>query len=175
MDVLEGKSSEKVKKWDHHLVSTFGIGAELDATTWRSVFRQLVVLGLASVDYERHGALCLTQESLPILRGEQSVQLRKDPKPPSSRRGAVKRLPEDCQELFGPRERALWEALRTKRLDLARAQGIPPYVIFHDATLQEMAVRKPSTLDDLGKIAGVGKRKLARYGKIFFEVLQAHR
>ena len=175
VDVLEGKTSEKVKKWDHHLVSTFGIGADLDATTWRSVFRQLVVLGLASVDHERHGALCLTQESLPILRGEQSVQLRKDPKPPSSRRGAGKRLPEDCQDLFGPRERALWETLRAKRLDLARTQGIPPYVIFHDATLQEMVIRKPSTIDDLGKIAGVGKRKLARYGEIFLEVLQAHR
>ncbi len=174
VDVLEGKTSEKVKKWDHHLVSTFGIGSELDATAWRSVFRQLVVLGLASVDHERHGALCLTQDSLPILRGEKSVQLRKDPKPPSSHRGAARRLPEDCQELFGPRERALWETLRAKRLELARSQGIPPYAIFHDATLQEMAIRKPSTIDDLGEIAGVGKRKLARYGEIFLEVLQAH-
>ena len=172
IDVLRGKITDKVSKWDHHLVSTFGIGEELDATAWRSVFRQLVASGLVSVDHERHGALCLTPKSLPVLRGEKRVRFRRDPRPHSPRRGGRKTLPPDCQALFGPRERALWETLRAKRLELARAQGVPPYVIFHDVTLQEMAVRQPRTLDELSQIAGVGKRKLERYGETFLEILR---
>ena len=173
IDVLHGKSTDKVKEWNHHLVSTFGIGTELDTTEWRSVFRQLVASGLISIDHDRHGALCLTEESLCVLRGDHPVEFRRDPRPARGRQESKKRLPRDCEERFGPRERRLWENLRIKRLELARSQGVPPYVIFHDATLQEMALVKPSNLDELSEINGVGARKLARYGEAFLEAIRS--
>lgn len=173
IDVLHGKTTDKVKQWNHHLISTFGIGKDLDATEWRSVFRQLVAAGLISIDHDRHGALCLTKGSLRVLRGEHPVEFRKDPRPSRGRQESKTRLPRDCDERFGPRERRLWEALRIKRLELARSQGVPPYVIFHDATLQEMVLVKPANLDELSEITGVGARKLARYGEAFLEALRS--
>ena len=172
VDVLLGHDTERVRRWAHDQVSTYGIGTELDAAGWRSVFRQLAAAGAVVVDHERHGALRLNDDSWSILRGERAVRLRKDPTPAPASRKRRSTLPLGWNESFGPRERKVWERLRAKRLQLAKAQGVPPYVIFHDATLHEMAARQPTTLDELSEISGVGKRKLERYGAMFLEVLR---
>ena len=172
IDVLLGRETDRVKSWNHDQVSTFGIGTELSAGEWKSVFRQLAAAGLVIVDHERHGALRLTEESRPVLRGERRILFRKDPEPVKSRRRRQSTVAPEWEEFAGPRERRLWECLRTLRLDLARAQGVPPYIIFNDATLRAMTVEKPRSLEELGTISGVGKRKLARYGEAFLAVLR---
>ncbi len=168
VDVLLGNATERVVRWRHDRVSTFGIGRDLDARAWRSVFRQLAAAGLVAVDHERHGALRLTPRSRPVLRGEEQVRLRRDPAPARKAR-ALRVAPAD---LADPAELDLFERLRARRLELARAQGVPPYVIFHDATLREMVRMRPADLASLGRVPGVGQVKLDRYGEAFLEVLR---
>lgn len=172
IDVLLGRATDRVKSWNHDQVSTFGIGTELTAGEWKSVFRQLAAAGLVVVDHERHGALRLTEESRPVLRGERRILFRKDPEPAKGRRRRQSTVAPEWEEFAGPRERRLWERLRALRLDLARSQGVPPYIIFNDATLRAMTVEKPSSMEELATISGVGKRKLARYGEAFLDVLR---
>ena len=167
-DVLLGKEHERVLSFGHHHLSTFGIGTDLSATQWRSVFRQLVARGLLKVDMEGYGSLVLTERSRPVLRGEESVNLRLDKRTPRPARDR-----KSPREPVAPADATLWEALRDKRRSLAEAQGVPPYVIFHDASLTEMAQRKPQTLDEFAVITGVGEKKLARYGPAFLEVIQS--
>ncbi len=170
VDVLLGRETERIQRFGHHRVSTFGIGGELDETGWRSVFRQLAAAGLVSSDHERMGALQLTARSAPVLRGQERLVLRKDPAPRRvPRRLAASRAVRVGLTQAG--DRNLFERLRELRLELARAQGVPPYVIFHDATLQAMAVERPQTLSGLAGIPGVGERKLDRYGEAFLGVL----
>jgi ATP-dependent DNA helicase RecQ len=169
VDILLGRKTEKVKQWSHERLSTFGIGSELTDSEWRSVFRQLAAGGLVVVDHERHGALRLTPPSLPVLRGEVPIRFRKDPRPQRSQKRSASATEE--AHSWTDEQRRLWERLRQKRLELARAQGVPPYLIFHDATLLEMTQRRPQTLDDLSEISGVGVRKLQRYGSAFLEIL----
>jgi ATP-dependent DNA helicase RecQ len=137
VDVLRGAESDKVFQFDHQHLPTYGVGKDLDNNQWRSVFRQLVARGYLSVDLERFGALRLEEKCRPLLRGEEQIQLRRD----SARKSAAKRqtrtpLPVDIDV-------ALWEALRDCRRELAEQQGVPPYVIFHDRTLQEMCTILP--------------------------------
>jgi len=179
VDVLLGRDTERVRRWGHEGVSTFGIGAELDDRGWRSVFRQLAAQGLVAIDHDAHGALRLTERSWAALRGEEPVHLRRDPvrapreKGPRRRdRLAEARLRREAVVGGNAAAAELWERLRALRLELARAQKVPPYVIFHDATLQAMAVRRPATLEELAAIPGVGERKLARYGATFLEALR---
>jgi ATP-dependent DNA helicase RecQ len=167
--VLLGTEPERVQRFGRAGVSTFGIGDELDAGGWRDLYRQLIALGLLAVDVTGHGALRLTEASRPLLRGDTTLRLRRKGRPEraarrSARGGAAP----------GAADPALWEALRELRGRLAREQGVPAYVIFHDATLMEMAAARPATLTDLGAVSGVGERKLAAYGPAFLEVLQAH-
>jgi ATP-dependent DNA helicase RecQ len=172
VDVLLGKSTERIDRFQHNRVSTFGIGKELKESQWHAVFRQLVAAGRLTVDVEGHGGLRLTAESWPILKGQEKVQFRKDPEP---RKKLPKSLKPMERSAFGdPATQALWDALRARRLQLARDQGVPPYVIFHDSTLMEMVRYRPQRLEDLGTLSGVGKAKLERYGKVFMEVLEAH-
>jgi ATP-dependent DNA helicase RecQ len=170
VDVLLGHDTERVRRFGHDRVSTFGIGGELDGAGWRSVFRQLAVAGLVRADHDRMGALQLTARSGPVLRGEERLVLRKDPAPRNlSRRRAPGRTGADA--LTDPGDQRLFEKLRALRLDLAQAQGVPPYVIFHDATLREMAAERPRTREQLAGISGVGERKLERYGEVFLAAL----
>ncbi|TCO78940.1 ATP-dependent DNA helicase RecQ [Plasticicumulans lactativorans] len=169
IDVLLGRETDKVREQGHAALSVWNIGGELDEGGWRSVFRQLIAAGLLAVDLEGYGGLRLTEAARPLLKGEHTLWLRRDPAPPRSSGRTPRRAAEGPFE--HPRERALWEALRRKRLELAREQGVPPYVIFHDATLVEMVERQPASLAELGHIAGVGSRKLERYGDAFLEVL----
>ncbi len=166
IDVLLGKDNERIKSFGHDRQSTFGIGKELDENQWRSVFRQLVARGLVAVDFDGYGAFKLTEACRPILRGEQQLMLRKDLQP-----GKIKRSKGESRQFVDSQDALLWNALRAKRRELADAQDVPPYVIFHDATLMAMLEAKPVTHQQMGLLSGIGERKLALYGDEFLAVL----
>ena len=167
IDVLLGKDNARIRQFGHDRLSTYGIGKTLDLHQWRSVFRQLVARGLLNVDVEGYGALKLTETCRPVLRGEHRLALRKDKKPEKTKTSRRARV-------VGDTERTLWDALRECRTRLAQEQGVPPYVIFHDATLMEIMATRPSTLAQFSHISGVGERKLEQYGQAFLDVLQHH-
>ncbi|MGK4907601.1 DNA helicase RecQ [Streptomyces albus] len=173
VDILLGRRTAKVIQFDHDALSVFGIGTELGEAEWRGVVRQLIAQGLLEVEGE-HGTLVLTDASATVLRGERQVRMRKDPRPAAvrseaaggsrQRKGSVPAdLPEEARPLF--------ETLRAWRAQQAREQGVPAYVVFHDATLREVAVRRPATLGELGGITGVGEKKLATYGESLLAAL----
>jgi len=170
IDVLMGKSDERIQRFGHDKLSTFGLGKELSNSEWRGVFRQLIARGLLAVDIEGHGALRLTDACRPVLRGEERLMLRRDAKPEKVKRTAVRKTAAFARDL----DNRLWEALRTRRREIAAAQGVPPYVVFHDATLAEMVEHRPRTLEQFARISGVGQRKLDAYGEDFLEVIQAN-
>ena len=161
VDILHGKTDERIQRNGHDKISTFGIGKDTVVTEWRSLFRQLIALGYIDIDVERHGALCLTEKCRGILRGEQTLELRKQVK--QDKVSSDKKL----KTAVRPQDQALWDALRALRTSLAEQAGVPPYVIFHDATLQDMVKKRPLTELDMSRISGVGGQKLARYGKVF--------
>ena len=168
IDVLRGADNAKVRQFGHQSVSTYGIGSNLDAPRWRSVFRQLLAAGLMEADFDNFGALRLTQAATPLLRGEQSLHLREDA---SKRERQRERSPAANADL-PPAAAARFDALRQWRAGIAREQNLPAYVIFHDATLRSIAQHHPRQLDALASISGVGVGKLERYGEAVLEVLQ---
>ncbi|MEJ2591798.1 MAG: RQC domain-containing protein, partial [Candidatus Thiodiazotropha sp.] len=170
VDILLGKDNERIRQFGHQRVSTYGIGQELGASEWRTLYRQLIARGLLAVDLEGYGGLQLTEASRPVLRGEMRLMLRKLRKiqKPQKRSRDARR-----DTAMTPAERALWEALRTLRRDIAESQGVPAYVIFHDATLMEMAERRPRDREQLATISGVGERKLEAYGEDFLQLLRS--
>ena len=168
VDVLLGKDNDRIRGFCHDQLSTFGIGTEIDRRQWRSVFRQLVAHGLLRIDHDGYGALLLTEKSRPVLRDEQLVMLRRELAPPRGRsKPARESAPPEGDHL-------LWEALRRRRRELAETQSVPPYVIFHDASLKQMLEQCPRTLDEFAAIPGVGEKKLRRYGQTFLDVIIAH-
>ena len=170
-DVLLGKETSKVLQHKHQQLSTFGIGSDTSEPQWRSVIRQLVVRGLLRVDVEGFSALQLTALCRPVLRGEQSLHLRKEElKAPSSRGSKSSRKKSPVL----PEHQQLWDALRECRKRLAEENNVPPYVIFHDATLREMLEARPMSRVDLLTITGVGESKLDKYGSDFIEVICSH-
>lgn len=146
-------------------MSTFGIGKAHSSRVWRSIFRQLILRGHLAVDQDQHGALKLTESCRALLRGEVTLTLRADtPKTRDPRNGkSMGDSPLDQEGLF--------EALRQLRRDLAEAQGVPPYLIFQDVTLREITVHRPRTLEALGRISGIGQKKLERYGESVLELV----
>jgi ATP-dependent DNA helicase RecQ len=171
IDVLRGKLTERVIQFGHDKQSTFGINKELDEQQWSSVFRQLVARGLVAVNFDHFGVLQLTDVCRPILRGEQQLILRKDIKPEKTRAGkktASKSLSK------GGGNAALWEALRAKRRELADAQDVPPYVIFHDATLMAMLETRPANRQQMALISGIGTHKLELYADQFLAVIKGY-
>jgi ATP-dependent DNA helicase RecQ len=172
IDVLLGKDDDRIKRFGHDRLTTSGIGKELGQQEWRGVFRQLISRGLLAVDLEGHGGLRLTDLSRPVLRGEKPLMLRRDAKPEKAKKTKTTR--EARTPFTRDSDQRLWEALRARRLELARSQGVPPYVVFHDATLAAMVERLPQTLAELAHISGVGERKLAAYGEDFLKVILAH-
>ena len=173
-NVLRGVDDERVRNLDHDRLSVFGIGADLDEKQWRSVFRQLVAMGFLAADAEGFGVLRLTQSARGVLRGETRVSLRK-PASKEERRAARKTVRGERvrQSLdIAPHEAPLWDALRATRARLAREQGVPAYVIFHDATLLEMLRARPRNAEELGEISGVGAAKLERYGDAFLDTVR---
>jgi len=171
IDVLLGKTDERIRRFGHDRISTHGIGKELTAEQWRSVYRQLVAAGLLLVDMEGYGALKLTEQSRPVLRGQRDIRLRRDPDRRPARR---EKKPVEVGAPTDPEARTLWERLRERRRAMAQEQKVPPYVIFSDATLREMVLYRPRDLGELGRISGVGVVKLERYGADFLNVLADH-
>ena len=171
IDVLRGSESERVRQFGHDALSTYGIGTDLDARAWRGVFRQLVAAGLLEVDTEGYGGLRLTADSREVLQGRRNVMLRKEAPRPARGRGrdGEARAARPVVEVARA-DQPLFESLRGMRTRLAREQGVPPYVIFHDATLREIARLRPRTPGDLALIGGIGAGKIERYGD---EVLDA--
>ncbi|HEY3503376.1 MAG TPA: DNA helicase RecQ [Actinocatenispora sp.] len=166
IDILLGRSTPKISQHRHDQLTVFGIGADLREADWRGVVRQLLARDLLSVEGE-YGTLVLTDGSAEVLRGNQTVMLRREPErrraPKQSRRTAAAELPAEAAPVF--------EALRAWRAASAKEQGVPAYVIFHDATLRDIATRGPATLAELGSVSGVGENKLAKYGEQILEVL----
>jgi ATP-dependent DNA helicase RecQ len=168
IDVLRGEETEKVARHRHERLSVFGVGKDLPAATWRSLLRQLLVNGYMRVDHEGYGALALTEASRGLLRGEMTVRVREDTKAPATRKSRA--VPSE----IAAQDEPLWEALRECRKQLAAEQNVPPYVIFHDATLRQMVVLRPADAPALLTVGGVGQAKLARYGERFLAVLREH-
>ena len=168
IDVLRGKDTEKIRQWGHERLSTYGIGADLSVTEWRSFVRQLMVQGFLRADDARFGALRLTADARGVLRGDRTVRLRKDASVKPRARSVRQR------EVFevDPKDQDLWETLRQCRRELAEEAGVPPYVIFHDATLKEMLHRRPTSTEEMLAIHGVGQAKLERYGAAFLDALR---
>ena len=164
VDVLRGVENGRMRQLGHQDLPTFGVGAGIDAGTWRSVLRQLTAAGLIEVDIEGHGGLSLAGDYRAVLRGEQQIELRRDPRPHASPGRSRERTP-------SPAGNALFEALRRLRTSLAKSQGVPPYVIFHDATLLAVADTKPGSLAALARIPGMGATKLERYGAAVLDVV----
>lgn len=172
VDVLQGKADERIQRFGHDAISVFGIGRDLSTPEWRGIYRQLIARGLLDVDLEGHGALRLTDACRPVLRGEESLWLRRETK--TARVKKSKSAKAASSVFTDPQDNALWDALRALRRELALKQGVPPYVVFHDATLAEMVALRPQTLAAFAQISGVGERKLAAYGEAFLQVVQAH-
>ncbi|MDP3740510.1 MAG: DNA helicase RecQ [Hyphomonadaceae bacterium] len=169
IDVLMGKGNERTERLGHDKLGVFAVGKDIDARVWQSVLRQLTAAGLIYVDHEAHGALKLAEEARPVLRGEQKVMLRRDlPKRTKKEARAAKasEMPEDARTLF--------DDLRAERARIAKSQGVPPYVVFHDSTLRAMAEARPTSLDAMADLPGIGKAKLDRYGERFLAVIQAN-
>lgn len=169
IDVLLGKSTDKIQQRRHHTLSTYGIGKDYHEQQWRSIIRQLMIQGVLHADVERYGALTMTEKSRPLLRGEMTLFLREDLKPNDAQSNQPK--PRRENRSVSDNDKSLWEALRACRKQLADSQGVPPYVIFHDATLMEMMEYRPGNLDQLLYLNGVGQTKLDRYGNAFLEVI----
>ncbi|MBB1521080.1 DNA helicase RecQ [Pseudomonas sp. SR9] len=167
VDILLGRENEKIRAPGHQHLTVFGMGKALNEGEWRTLFRQLVARGLADVDLDGYGGLRLSDSCRPLLRGEVTLQLRRDLKPQQ----AAKASGSSASQLVRIEEREQWEALRSLRRKLAEEHSVPPYVIFPDSTLLEMLRSKPASLSDMAQVSGVGARKLERYGEAFLEVL----
>ncbi len=168
IDILRGGENDKIRQFGHSELSTYGIGKDLDARTWRSVFRQLVAASLLEVDSEAYGGLRLTDGSREVLKGQRKVMMRREsPKTRerdrSGQRTGLSVLPEDL---------ALFNALRSLRAELAKEQNVPAFVIFHDSTLRNIAEQRPTSVDALGRVGGIGGTKLSRYGERLVEIVR---
>ncbi|WP_138936021.1 DNA helicase RecQ [Roseovarius arcticus] len=164
IDILTGKTTEKVRQRGHDDLPTFGVGKDMSKQSWQGIFRQMMGHDLVRPDPERHGALRMTDPAVPILKGEGTITLRQDTMQSTERRPAVKALVSD-------EDAPLLSALKAKRRAFAEAQSVPAYIVFNDRTLIEMAEMRPATLDDMARIGGVGAKKLDQYGDAFLEVI----
>ncbi|MYN26513.1 DNA helicase RecQ [Duganella levis] len=162
IDVLRGQETERIKTWHHDSLSVFGIGADRSEQEWRAILRQVIALGLLTVDHEQYSSLKLTDAARPVLKGGQKVQLRQYQKPVKAKpsRAAKGYVESDLSE----HEQRLFDRLRSWRMGTAREHNVAAYIIFNDATLREIAKARPTALDDLRGISGVGEKKLASYG-----------
>jgi ATP-dependent DNA helicase RecQ len=170
-DILVGNPSPAVLRHGHDRIKTFGVGGDIPAAEWRSVFRQLAASGLLTVNLAELSGFRLTERSWPVLKGTQAVELRKDLPARKSARPAGPSAP-PAAGLDDEPGRSLFEKLRQLRLEISKRLNVPPYVVFHDKTLREMAVRRPASRMELLAITGVGERKAEQYGDLFLEVIK---
>ena len=170
ISILLGEADARIEQLGHDKLSTFGIGTEHDRITWRSIIRQLVAHGLIAVDVAGHGGLSMSPAGRQFLREKPPLSLRALKKGGPARKTARR----EAKEAVAVADRALFDKLRAKRLELAKAENVPPYVIFHDKTLADMAARAPRSVAELAGIPGVGEVKLTRFGQAFLEIITAH-
>ena len=170
VDLLRGEATEKIQRHGHDRLPTFGVGGELDAKEWRTVFRQLVARGYLEIETDGFGVLRLAPRAWPVLRGQERLALRVLRRPEGRRRKVATAPP--AAELLP--DAARYEALRALRKELAAAAGVPPYLVFHDRTLREIALRVPATLAQLAEVPGIGAKKLERYGERVLRLLAEH-
>ena len=170
IDVLTGEENERIEKFGHDKLSTYGIGKDISNSEWRGVFRQLIALGYLDVDLEGYGGLRLNEQARPLLRGEINLQLRHQLKSETNKSGKKSKKASALRLV----DEALFNALRDQRTAIAKELGMPPYIIFHDSTLQEMANSRPDSLDAMRYISGVGEQKLKKYGQEFLDIIHAH-
>jgi ATP-dependent DNA helicase RecQ len=164
IEVLRGAESERILTWHHDKLSVFGIGADRSEQEWRAILRQVIALGLVTVDHEQFSSLKLTDAARPVLKGGQKVQLRQYQKPVKQKRSSSAPKGYEESSLDGDEQR-IFDRLRSWRMGAAREHGVPAYVIFNDATLREIAKVRPSTLGEMRGISGVGEKKLVSYGE----------
>jgi ATP-dependent DNA helicase RecQ len=169
IDVLTGKDDERIKHFGHNLLNVYGLGKEFEAKQWRNIFRQLISRNLIEVDFANHGSLRLTEQCRAVLRGEQPLLLRKENSQPKKSRRTRAHIRKDSTT-----DSVLWEALRNCRKQLAEENNVPPFIIFHDATLAEMLERQPTNRDQFALINGVGIKKVEQYADAFLEVINNH-
>ena len=167
ISILLGEPDERITRLRHDKLSTFGIGGEHDRNAWRSIVRQLVAHGLITVDVVGHGGLSISPQGRQFLREKPSLSLRVVKQARSGRKSA----PREAWQALPVGDRSLFDKLRAKRMELAKAQNVPPYIIFHDRTLADMAARAPRSVVELAAIPGVGAAKLARYGEAFLDAI----
>jgi ATP-dependent DNA helicase RecQ len=165
IEVLRGVETDRIKSWHHDSLSVFGIGADRSEQEWRAILRQVIALGLVTVDHEQFSSLKLTDAARPVLKGGQKVQLRQYQKPVKQKRSATTAAKGYVETELSGKEQTIFDKLRWWRVETARAHSVPAYVIFVDATLREIAKAQPGSLDDLRGISGVGEKKLASYGE----------
>ena len=175
IDVLLGKATPKVQQFSHQQLSTFGIGHGISQAQWSSVYRQLVTGGYLESDIEAYGGLKLSLAARPVLRSESEVWLRRDADISTRKVSKAERGSRGKETYAAVSDEPLWFILKDKRTALAKEQGVPPYVIFHDSTLLEMMNRRPANLSEMAKITGIGQAKLERYGQAFLQVLDEAR
>lgn len=164
IDILTGTRTRRVIEQHHDALPTFGVGGTRSRNAWRAIFRQMMARDLLRPDSERHGALRVTKEALPVLRGKETVLLREDA-------GAEDKARAPAKGIVAEEDQALFSALRAQRKALAAAASVPAYIVFTDRTLAEMAERRPKDFDAMARIGGVGPKKLARYGEAFLAVI----
>jgi len=164
-DILLGKTNERVVNNGHDKLGVFGVGKELDAKQWRNLYRQLITRNLLTVDIQGHGSLLLHESCRPILKGDESLHLRKQTIQTKSKKSKSKIAISNNQ---------LWETLRATRKRLSEELGVPPFVVFHDATLMDMMDRMPLTHEQMSRVSGVGATKLENYGDEFLAVLREY-
>jgi len=167
IDLLRGKTNERIQQLGHDSLPTFGVGADLDEAGWRSVFRQLLAAGLLHADAQAFGALKLTDAARPVLKGESLLHLRRQRK----QKSALARRHKTAAATPTSSDETLFEALRAWRAEQAKAQGVPAYVILHDKTLHELAARQPASANELLDVPGIGQAKAARYGADLLEIV----
>ena len=163
IDVLRGAQTERISQWHHDKLTVYGVGADRSEQEWRAILRQAIALGLVTVDHDAFSSLKLTDLARPVLKGEQKVQLRQYQKPVKAKRPSTSRSSYEETELSRD-EQAIFDRLRSWRMGTAREHGVPAYVVFQDATLREIAKVKPSSIDQLRGVSGVGEKKLVSYG-----------
>ena len=173
-NVLIGENSEAVEKFGHDRLPTFGVGKEYGKQEWRSILRQLHGAGIVTLDITGHGTWSVTEAGRRVLKGIDKVTLRKDTLKPATRKAARAAVNAAALTQGGADDTALFEALRKRRSELAKEQGVAAYVVFADKTLIDMARRKPTTTAEMAGVHGVGESKLRQYGAIFLEVVRDH-
>src|SRR5690606_17208509 len=170
VDVLLGAEDERISRFGHDRVSTYGIGKEHDSRTWRAILRQLIALRLIDVDFSGHGGLSISEAGRVFLREKQTLMLRL----PTRRSQRDKAIGKRQSASLAESDRSLFQALREKRMEIARLQNVPPYVIFHDKTWIALASRRRASRAEMASVPGLGEATLERYGPAFLLVISEH-